>query len=808
MWRNNLKIAWRNLTKDKTYSIITILGLTIGLASCMLVGTVVLDEISYDRFWANKDQLYRILTVETSAGMEGRTESAFMNLGNEFKANFPEVEAAGKISKASYSFRLDESKKDAIQMDLIQADTNVWDLLDFSILEGVPEKYVAGVGNLVISEEFSTANFPHESPVGKVIHMVSPYLAESRPFMITGVISNIPSNTYLRADGIQVSLPSNRELSREGWGYYEEQMILMKAHTDMPAFKDKINQWYLEFITDASDDTRRRAPTYDFQPIEDIYLNSDFANQEVKGSQNNVYMFSGIALLLLLIACINFINLSAARSIKRIREIGVRKVLGAGKKQLVSQFLFESLLFFVISGLLACSVYALSLAQLENFLGHHLEVQLFENGLLLLSFVSGVILISVIAGLYPAWMVSGFAVGNALKNRIGKGMNTSVPAIRKALVSTQFVFAILVLIGTVTVWSQMSYMEKKDLGYDPANVLSISSFATEGKADALKQQIAQIPGVENVSLSSWVPTRGSASMVKLIKHPEDPDQTIPVNFILADSDLPTVLGTKLLDGRGFDEREQSKGLLEVDTPEDIAEVPSKILMTSGTANIFQVSELGAFESNLQAIPLGIIEDFHSISLRDPIKPTVIMVSNEFNYASVLIKVQEGKEGGVLAGLNTLWNGFYSEKPIEFEWVDDMVKSQYEKEQTQAHLLTFFSVLMLFLAALGIFGLVVHATEQRVKEIGVRKILGASAGSIVQLFSLDYIKLVLIALMIASPIAWYGMNSWLSEFAYKISLQWWMFAGAGLLATTLALSTVSVRVLWTARINPVNSLRSE
>lgn len=190
----------------------------------------------------------------------------------------------------------------------------------------------------------------------------------------------------------------------------------------------------------------------------------------------------------------------------------------------------------------------------------------------------------------------------------------------------------------------------------------------------------------------------------------------------------------------------------MDTAKNIAEVPSIILMTSGMADILQVSELGALESNLQAIPLGIIEDFHSISLRDPIKPTVIMVSNEFNYASVLIKVQEGREGDVLAGLNTLWNGFYSEKPMEFEWVDDMVKSQYEKEQAQAHLFTFFSVLMLFLAALGIFGLVVHATEQRVKEIGVRKVLGASAGSIVQLFSLDYIKLVVIALMIASPIA--------------------------------------------------------
>ncbi|EAZ82814.1 ABC transporter [Algoriphagus machipongonensis] len=806
MWRNNIKIAWRTLMKDRTYSIINIFGLTIGLASCMLVGTVVLDEVSYDKFWKNKNQLFRILTVETSAGMEGKTESAYMNLGAGLKENFPEVEAAGKITKATYNFRLDERSSDAIQMNLIQADTNVWDMLDFPILEGKPETYVAGVGNLVISQGFSKANFPNESPIGKVIHLVSPYLSESRPFLITGVIEDIPSNTYLRADGIQISAPSTTELNSEGWGYYEEQMILLKAQTDLPAFKEKVNTWYSNYTTDASEEAKKRLPTFDFQPIEDIYLKSEFASQAVKGSQSNVYLFSGIAFLLLLIACINFINLSAARSINRIREVGVRKVLGAGKKQLISQFLNESLLFFLIAGLLASSVYALSLVHLERFLGHDLEVNLFENGRLLIIFVAIVISLSVLAGLYPAWMVSGFAVSNSLKNRIGIGMNTSVPVIRKGLVAIQFVFAILVLIGTVTVWTQMNYMEKKDLGFDASHVLSLPSFATDGKADALKQKIAQISGVEHVSLSRWVPTKGAASMTKQIIAPDDPDQSIQVNYIIGDLDLPKVLGFNLIEGRSFGEQELN--FSDSQAEETAEKVPSNVLMTASTADLLNVKELGALESNLEAIPIGIIEDFHSISLREPIKPTLIMTGNEFNYASVLIKLQEGKEGQVLSGINTIWSEIYSEKPLKFEWVDELVNKQYEKEQTQAQLFTFFSVLMLILAALGVFGLVVHATEQRVKEIGVRKVLGASAGNIVQLFSMDYMKLVGIALIIASPIAWQGMNTWLDGFAYKISLQWWMFAGAGMVAAVLALITVIVRVLWTTRINPVNSLRSE
>jgi len=814
MWRNYLKISWRNLVKDKTYSSINIIGLTIGLTSCMLVGTVVLDELSYDRSWANKDQLYRILTVEQSGGMEGKFESAYMNLGDELKQNFPEVEASGKVTTGKYSFRLDADSKDAIQLNLIQADTNVWDMLDFRVLEGNPQKYVAGVGNLVITEDFSAKNFPGESPVGKVIYSVSAYQDEARPFLITGVISAIPSNSYLRAEAMQISAPTSQKLSREGWGFYEEQFILMKAHTDITAFTEKVNRWYAEFVTEASPDTKKRLPVYEFQPIEDIYLKSDFANQDVKGNESSVYLFSGIAAFLLLIACINYVNLTAARSIRRIRESGVRKVLGAGRRQLVAQFLCESLLFFVISSVLSCSLYALSMVHLERFLGHTLEINMLDDGSLAASFILLAISLSLIAGLYPAWMVSGFPVGNALKNRFGVKNSTSVPTIRRALVTTQFVFALLVLIGTVTVWSQMNYIGKKDLGYDPSGVLSISTFATENRANTLKQQISQLPGVEAASLSGWAPTRGDASMRKEIKDPNDPDQPIPVNFIIGDIDMPEVLGFRVLEGRSFDVREADNKLSEPaftgekNQGKSAEELPSKILITASTAKLLGIAELGANEALLEAIPVGIIEDFHSISLRDPIKPTVILASNEFNYASLLVKVKPGNEAAVLNELTGIWNQFYPEKPLEFDWLDEMVKSQYETERIQAKLFFFFALLMLFLAVLGVFGLVVHATEQRIQEIGVRKVLGASIISILHLFSVDYLKLVGVALLVASPLAWYGMNSWLNDFAYKISLQWWMFIGAGIGAAIVALATVSVRVVWAARLNPAKSLRSE
>ncbi len=811
MWINHLKIAWRTLRKDKTYSLINILGLTVGLASCMLVGTVVLDELSYDSFWKERDNLYRILHVETAAGMEGKIASAYVNLGNELKNNFPEVEAAGKVSKANYRFRLEESGQDAVQMNLIQADTNVWDMLDFRVVDGSPENYVAGIGNLVVSESFRDSYFPGESPVGKIIYSISPYQDKARPFMVTGVIADIPSNTYLRADGLQVTLPSSRGLSREGWGFYEEQLILMKPHADMSLFSDKVNRWYRDFITDASEETKKRVPGYEFQPIQEIYLQSDFATQPVKGNRGNVYVFSGIALLLLLIASINFINLSTARAVRRIKETGVRKVLGAERKQLVSQFLTESLLFFVIASVFASSLYALSLVQLERFLGHSLAFNLLDNSRLLLFAIGGNIVLGIIAGLYPAWMVSGYHVGNSLKNRLGKGTGSSVPVIRKVLVTTQFAFALLVLIGTVTVWRQMQFIGEKDLGYAPSNILSISFFSTEGRAVSLKQQVNQIAGVKQVSLSGWIPTMGDASMTKQVPHPDYPDQLVAVNYIVGDSDLPEVLGLKLKEGRLFDEREENSGLnasFGGDEENPKSDKPAVVVMTTSAAGLLNINALGEYQSILEATPVGIVADFHSISLRDPIKPTVLMASNELNYASMLIKIQEGNEAAVIRDLTILWNRFYPEKPLEYDWLDELVRNQYEKEMMQAQLFSFFSILMLFLAALGIFGLVVHATEQRIKEIGVRRVLGASVGSIVGLFSVDYMKLVGIALLVASPLAWYGMNRWLEEFAYRISLQWWMLIGAGIIAALVALLTVIARVLWTAGINPVNSLRAD
>ncbi|MGK6350433.1 FtsX-like permease family protein [Parapedobacter sp. DT-150] len=811
MIKNHLKTAWRTMVKDKTYATINILGLTIGLAACMLVGTVVLDDLSYDKFWTHKNELYRIITVDTAAGLEGKNASAYTNLGTELKNNFPEVEMAAMVSRSNYHFRKAQAADETISMSVIQADTNVWNMLDFTILEGNPKQYMAGVGNLIITERFRKTHFPDENPIGKTIYSVSLYDDEAKPFQITGIMADLPSNTYLRADGLQVTKPSSMALNREGWGYYEEQLLLMKPHTDMAAFADKASRWYKAFVTDASETTKKNIPVYAFQPITDIYLKSDFAHQSVKGDLNNIYIFSVVAVLLLVIACINFVNLSTARAVRRFRETGVRRVLGATKGQLIRQFLTEGLLFFGLSALLACGLYALSFRGLQHFIDRELTIDLPGNIWVFLSFI---IVMGFITSAYPAWMLSKFKTSNALRNRFGTGKFSSASAIRKALVTVQFGLALLVIIGMITVWRQMQYMSNKDLGYRPSNVLHIPAFATGGNGNTLKQELARIPGVEKVSLTGWVPTMGTGGMMMNLPHPQRPDEQVQVSFIFGDADLPALLGLQLREGRLFDQREENTGFNREMRFSDDKETRrayarhAKMLVLSSTAKLFDVKALDVFEPRLDATPVGIVDDFHSVSLRDPIKPTVIVADEDIRYASVLIKVQAGYESHAMRGVTPLWKQFHPEKPLKMEWLDDLVHAQYKKEIMQARLFAFFSALTLFLAALGVFGLVVHATEQRVKEIGIRKVLGASVGNIVRLFSLDYVKLVGIALIVASPIAWWAMNKWLEDFAYRIDIEWWMFALAGVAAVVIALATVSWQAIRAAVANPVDSLRDE
>ena len=810
MLKNYFKTAWRTIVKNKLYSSINILGLTIGLSACMIVATVVIDDLSYDKQWSRGDDLYRIISVnKMGEGLYDRSASSFAGLGTILKSDYPEVETVAELSSAKQRFRLDEKYPNGIEVTALSADTSVWQMLDIKASEGNPRKYVVGSRNLVISESFKRKFFPNENPVGKFIYDVPTYSEKPDQFLITGVIKDIPSNTHLRADVIILQKGRRESLNKNEYGTFSQNYVLMKPGTDMVKFAKKLNKWYAGFV-DAP-----KPLQWEFQPMSDIYLHSDFEKyQEVKGSYSTIYIFSGVAILLLIIACVNFINLSTARAIQRLKETGVRKILGAGRRQLIFQFLTESFLFFVISTFLATLIYQLSLKPLEHFIGHELA-QTFLSKFYLLGIAYAIIfLISFLTGFYPAWIMSGFKPAATLKGKLREGNIFGQNFVRKGLVILQFSISIVILVALIIVQQQVSFMKNKDIGFNKNNLLSIASITWDGKGDVFKNELLNQNGVIAASITSWLPSVGAGFMSKEVDDPNRPGTKVRVWFIDADLDLANTLGLRLKSGRLFDKNISADTvsqnlMMRMDSLEYVTTARRQSsIITAYTAKVFHINSFNKPIENALTSPVGIVDDFFNESLKTPMEPTIIIAEKSPQYGGMFIRIRPGTEKQVLASLNTIWRKFYPDKLLEVKWVDDMLASQYEVESKLQILFGFFSGLSMLLAALGIFGLIVQATTQRIKEIGIRKILGASVKSIVRLFSVDFLKLIFISILIASPIAWWLMTKWLEDFAYRITISWWSFLIAGSMALLVALATISFQAIKAAIANPVNSLRTE
>jgi len=810
MIKNYIKIAWRTVTKNRIYSFINILGLTIGLAACMIVATVVIDDLSYDRQWSKGNDIYRIISVnKMGEGLYDRFASSFVGLNGVLKNDYPEVDAVAKMITYKGRLKIDDKNPNGVETSILSADTSFWKMLDIKVLAGNPKKFVAGTGNIVISQSFRNKFFPNEDPVGKTIYDVPTYSEKPKPYLITGVIKDIPSNSVLRSDVIMVEKPFVEELNKKQYGSFMQSYVLMKPGTNIKKFASKLNKWYAGFVE------VKNPYQFEFQPMKDIYLHSDFAKgQEVKGDFKNIYILSGVALLLLIIACVNFINLTTARAIQRLRETGVRKILGAGRRQLIFQFLTESVLFFLFATIFATIIYQLSLHPAENYLGHNLAQTFISKYYLLLIAYSIIFLISLLTGIYPAWIMSGFKPAATLKGKLYAGNFSGQNFIRKSLVVLQFSLSIIVLVSLIIVQQQVFFMKNKDIGFNKNNLLSIGNISWDGKGESFKNELLNQPDIVSASITGWSPTAGPGTMSKEIDDPNRPGNKINVNFINGDVDLAKTLGLHLKSGRFLsrnfsNDAESQDSMMRMDSAKYQQTVAKQSSIISDyTAKFLQVNALNEPVKNALTTPVGIVEDFNSESLKTAMTPTIIIADASPNYGGMLVRVKPGSEKQATASLSKLWRQFYPNKLLDIKWVDEMVNNQYKTESKLQQLFTFFSSLSMFLAALGIFGLIVQATAQRVKEIGIRKVLGASVNSIVRLFSVDFLKLIIIAIAIASPVAWWLMNKWLLDFAYRIHISWWVFAIAGFIAIFIALLTISFQAIKAAIANPVDSLRSE
>jgi putative ABC transport system permease protein len=806
MLRNYFKIGSRVLLKNSSYSLIHLTGLSIGLWACMMVATVVIDSLSYDRQWSRKDDIYRILSVNKMGGdLIERHNSSPSQLPPELQKMYPEVESWSSIDSYRLHFKIHSGDRDGIETNMLTADTMVSRMLDFKLLAGSLERSTAKRWSLLVTRSYAAKIFPGKNPIGQIIHDFPTFGSEPAAYEIMGVIEDLPYNTHLRTDVIRLKRTIIEPLISNGMIMFSHNYLLLKPGTDIGTFTKKVNAWYAGFTKDSH-------RQFEFQRLRDVYLKSDFAEgQDIKASETTIYTFAGVALLLLFIACVNFVNLSTAKAFARVKEAGVRKILSGSRSQLVMQLLTETLLLFGISVGIAAFAYFFTLASVESFLGHKLILTFTSNLLMAGSAFVIFFLTALLTGLYPAWVISGFKPANTLRGIFTASLGQT--SLRKMLVVTQFSISIIVLLATIVVWQQFDLMKNMELGYDKKNLLSIEQISWNGKGEAFKNELQRIPGVVRSSHVLWLPTEGGGYMQREVEDPAHANRRIRVWYIAGDVDLPEAMGLKLLKGRIFSNRFadainadslQKEGFEKFEN----AQMNQNSLMTASAAKMLGIKQLEVQTKNAHSTPIGIVGDFHTESLHESMKPTLILAQKNSEYAGMLVRIQPHTEAQVISGVHKLWKEFFPDKLLRINNVEEKLLEQYETESKLHELFLFFSGLTMFLSALGIFGLVVQAAEQRAKEVGIRKVLGASVAGIVGLISKDFVKLVVIAIVVASPLAWYALQRWLETYPYRTPISWWVFAVTGAAALIVTIGTVSFQAIRAATADPVRSLRNE
>ncbi len=792
------------MSKNKLHTGIHLTGLTIGLFALFLSLTVIQDEWSYDRFWNNADRVYKAHWTTSVNGAENTMALTTLGLANSLTERFPEVETYSRVHPQNITFRPNEGSDDQTKINVLKVDTTFAHIFDIQTLSGQLDQYTAGYRNIAISASFRDRYFKDANPVGQIIMDIPEWASKPNEYLITAVFADMPQNTHLKTDVLMIAQPDPVTTSQTG-SAMEIFYYLLKPNASVADFEDKVNNWYAE----TNDKPLKR--TYTFQPL----------TEKSKSSKTNLVLFGIVGALLLGIACINFINLHTAQTLHRVKETGVRKVMGASRVRLIQQFLIESSLYFFISGILALVIYIVLLPVVESFIGHPLHSTILNNPSLSLYSLGALLVIGLLASIYPAWILARLKAVNGLRKQLYTDGTWRSDGLRKSLVVLQFSLAVVVLISVFVIRGQMEMVNKKELGFNPNQLLHIAPIRWGNSYNAFKERLRETSGVQLVGAGMW--NAWSQSMGRgAFPNPLNPDENFTYDVIVADLDFARTLDMELSFG-SFGEEKSSSGQQipasghDADHADHPADPESTfrlvdILMTEHTANLLNYIEIGKPLPSLfpdEALnPLGVIKDLHTESLHKSLQATVIMLDKDFNYGGVYIRTEEGKEQQVSAAIASIWQEFYPNHLLQIDFVNEKMNQLYVAEQKQQSLVILLASLTLGLACLGVFGLITHYTRVRTKEIGIRKVLGASVSAISGMFSKDFMKLVAIGIIIGSPVAWWAMNHWLEDFAYRIPMEWWMFALAGSLVILIAILTVAGQAVRAAKANPVNSLRDE
>ena len=806
MLKNYFKIAVRSLLKNKTSSFINVFGLSVGLATCLLLMLYILDEIEYDKHHKDADRIYRVAmeSNEQWAGTPGP-------LANGLKTDFAEIQTVTRVLSFPGITKMlltnDKSNKHFYETHGYYADSSFFDVFTYDFAKGNPHTALTGPNTLVISEEIANKLFGQENPIDKVISVEIPYGKNS--YTIKGVIRNTGQKSHIDAhfflsmkNGDVGQWVANQTL----WSTNNIFYTYFKLKPGATA--DKLEKKLPEFLArnggadlKASGDLYKNKKLF-LQPLLDIHLKSAIGfEMSANGSMSYLYIFGSIAAFLLLIACINFMNLSTARSEKRAKEVGIRKVMGANTDSLIWQFLGESVMMSLIAVFFALLIVLLFLPSLNSFTQKN--IILFQNPVLLLWIAGLTLLTGLLAGTYPAFYLSSFKPITVLK---GKLINTiSAVSVRKGLVVFQFAISVSLILVSAVIWRQMNFIKKQDLGFNKDQKL-ILPFQSTGSANnyvALKNELLKNPKINSVSAGSSYPGIQLIEDNLFYAEGKTIDDRVDIHFARVHDDYTETLGYKLLYGRTLSENSTADSNAIVLNETAIKELGYDTKQAIGKKIYYNIEK-----KVLSMEIVGIVKDFNYRSLHEPITPYGLIKLGEAQPQFLIANLRNGTVAGTIADIKNVWSQVNHHSPFEYSFLDQDFQKSYEKEERTSGVIIYFMLIAVFIACLGLLGLASFTAEQRKKEVGIRKVLGASVTNITALLSKDFLKLVTIGILVASPLSYYLGKRWLEDFAYRINISWWMFVLVGLFALLIAFATVSFQAIKAAVANPVRSLRSE
>lgn len=801
MLKSYLKTAWRNILHNKTTSMISTAGLAVGIGCFLLLATYILNELSYDRFNTNADRIVRLIEHERSSDgsekINAVTPTAPVPV---LKQAIPGIAEGARVYDYSNYASAGVQYKDKLfnERRMLMADAPFFKIFSFKFLEGNPQTALSQVNSVVISSSIAKKYFGEEDPMGKILKVNI-----KSEMIVTGVIANVPESSHLKFDLLGNYAMLDRSKTRKWDSSNDHSYFLLKPGANRQAVQQQINVYTSSLINEAGSKAKS---WFELEPLLKIHLYTQASgNLETGGNIKYVYILSVVAVILLLLACVNFLNLVTAKSIDRAHEIGVRKVMGALRGQLFVQFISEAGIITFASLVAGVVLAALSFPWFSRFCGHELNFQSWDAIMLVPGLFGLFIVVTLLAGTYPSLYLAAFKPVATLKGKLGE--KSGGKNMRKSLVVFQFAVSVFFIISTVIAGMQLHYIQSTDTGINRSQVVVLDIGGIPfNNVKAFGNTLLQHPGVKSFTASydSPVSIGGGYTIDQAEGIQGKVDQM--VTAVPVERNFINTLGIKLVAGINFTQGDEQRAL---DTSANkqfsfiLNESAVKALGWKPEQAIGKHIDMNGRAGEIR----GVTKDFNFQSLRISIAPIVIFTEYDY-FGKMLIKTSGTDMVGTMQMMQATWHNFYPNKPFEAHFLDQEYEELYRTEQRTSGILIAFTLVTIFISCLGLFGLAIFSTKQRVREVGIRKVLGATVPGIVGLISWDFLKLVLVSVIIASPLAWFVMAKWLQDFVYRIHIQWWVFALSALLAVLIAFLTVAYQSVKAAVANPVKSLRSE